>query len=247
MLGFADSGWDGPAPANVLVNAGRRSSPRSTGHRDHAAIGAATTTTLTRHGDATTLYHWCPLRSVMDRWVAERGGDAGVYAGPRLGRLEADITTLVDGEAVLDARRSVIAAHASQASPFLGLSSDPEAAFLTGGHLVRVVPAGPVGAGNGPSLVCSRRTDGLARSARRSMRTTVCRHARTGPGGSRTPQYRPGMNRAAELSQRELVGPLPVNRSRPRARQTDEPFTGPTKGLRTCEGDCSGRPEWPWP
>ena len=165
VLGFADSGWDGPAPANALVSAGEalvtavhhalaRHGPRvvvtldptgSDGHRDHAAIGAATTTAFARHGDATTLYHWCLLRSVMDRWVAERGIDAGVYASPRLGRPDGDITTVVDGEAVLDVRRRAIAAHASQASPFLGLSSDLEAAFLTQDHLVRVVPPWPGG------------------------------------------------------------------------------------------------------
>ena len=165
VLGFADSGWEGPAPANALVNADEalvtavhhalaRHRPRvvvtmdptgSDGHRDHAAIGAATTTAFIRHGDAAALYHWCLPRSVMDRWVAERGNDAGVYASPRLGRPDADITTVVDGEALLDVRRRAVAAHASQASPFLGLSSDLEAAFLTCDHLVRVVPPWPGG------------------------------------------------------------------------------------------------------
>ena len=60
----------------------------------------------------------------MDRWVAERGSDAGVYAGPRLGRPDADITTVVDGGAVLDVRRR---------------------AFLTRDHLVRAVLAWPGG------------------------------------------------------------------------------------------------------
>lgn len=165
VLGFADSGWDGPAPVNALINANEplvtavlhalaRHRPRvvvtldptgSDGHRDHAAIGAATTTAFARHGDATALYHWCLPRSLMDRWLSERGTDAGVYAGPRLGRPDADITTVVDGEAVLEVRRRAIAAHASQASPFLGLSSDLETAFLTQDHLVRVVPPWPGG------------------------------------------------------------------------------------------------------
>ena len=165
VLGFADSGWDGPAPVNALINADEalvtavhhalaRHRPQvvvtldptgSDGHRDHAAIGAATTTAFARHADATALYHWCLPRSVMDRWLAERGAAAGVYAGPLLGRPDADITTVVDGEAVLEARRRAMAAHASQASPFLGLSSDLETAFLTRDHLVRVVPPWPGG------------------------------------------------------------------------------------------------------
>ena len=164
VLGFADSGWDGPAPKNALISADEalvtavrhalaRHRPQvvvtmdptgSDGHRDHAAIGAATTSAFARHGDATALYHWCLPRSVMGRWLEERGAAAGIYAG-LLGRPDADITTVVDGEAVLDVRRRAIAAHASQDSPFLGLSSGLETAFLTRDHLVRVVPPWPGG------------------------------------------------------------------------------------------------------
>lgn len=152
VLGFFDSGWAGPAPVNALVHAGEaavravhealvRHRSRvvvtldpsgSDGHRDHAAIGAATTAALARYGGASSLYYWCLPQSLMDRWVAARGGEAGVYADPRLGRPDADITTVIDERAVLEIRRQAIAAHASQSSPFLGLPPELEAAFLMG-------------------------------------------------------------------------------------------------------------------
>lgn len=165
VLGFADSGWAGPAPPDALIDAGEaavaavhealiRHRPRvvvtmdptgSDGHRDHAAIGAVTTSAFTRYGAGTSLYHWCLVQSVMDRWVAARGSEAGVYAEPRLGRPDADITTVIDGRAVLEVRRKAIAVHASQASPFIGLAPDLEAAFLTKDYLVRIAPPWPGG------------------------------------------------------------------------------------------------------
>ncbi len=163
VLDFADSGWDGPTPAGALVDGGHavvdvvlqaltRHQPQvvvtmdpsgSDGHRDHAAIGAATTAAFWQYRPASgsaSLYHWCLVRSLMDRWAAERGLEAGVYAAQPLGRLDADVTTLLDTSALLESRRSAIKAHATQASPFNGLSADVEIAFLTKDHLIRVVP-----------------------------------------------------------------------------------------------------------
>jgi LmbE family N-acetylglucosaminyl deacetylase len=164
VLGFADSGWDGPPPAGALV--GRvdeatavvrdllsRHRPAivvtldpggSDGHRDHAAIGDATTRAF---GDVVdwpaTLYHWCMPRSLMQRWAdAKAATDPGsVYLEAELGRLDADITTVLDLAAVLDRRERAVAAHRSQASPFDGLDDDLRHAFLAVDYLVRVVPA----------------------------------------------------------------------------------------------------------
>ena len=90
---------------------------------------------------AAALYHWCLPRSLMNRWVAARGVDAGVYGEQLLGRPDDDITTVLDGRHVVDERRRAIAAHRTQASPFVDLSPELEAAFLTEDHLVRCVPA----------------------------------------------------------------------------------------------------------
>lgn len=177
LLGFADSGWNGQPPPGALVSAGdtlvaavhdalARHRPRvvvtldpggSDGHRDHAAIGAATTEALLRYGNgSTSLYHWCLPRSLMDRWVIERGMNAGVYASPNLGRPDGDITTVLDGAAMLEARRAAIAAHASQASPFLDLSPELETAFLTEDHLVRILPPWPGGSCEHHLVGCPR-------------------------------------------------------------------------------------------
>ena len=122
----------------------------SDGHRDHAAVGAATTTAFNprRHPDA-SLYHWCLVRSLMQRWVDEKSvrDEASVYTATTLGRPDAEITTVVDGRAVLTRRVEAIAAHRTQASPFAGLSPELTDAFLTVDHFVRVVPAwtgGPI-------------------------------------------------------------------------------------------------------
>ena len=163
VLDFVDSGWDGPAPEGALVSADDllvravhgaldRHRPRvvvtmdptgSDGHRDHAAIGRATTTAFMQYdpAGAASLYHWCLIRSLMNRWTAERAGDAGVYGEQPLGRPDDQITTVLDGRHVLDVRRRAIAAHATQASLFAGLSPELESAFLAEDHLVRIVPA----------------------------------------------------------------------------------------------------------
>ena len=169
VLDFGDSGWDGPPPDGALVSADdlvvravrdaldRHRPPvvvtmdptGSDGHRDHAAIGQATTTAFMQYNSsgAASLYHWCLVRSLMNRWAAERAGDAGVYGEQLLGRPDDEITTILDGAHVLSARRAAIAAHATQPSPFIGLSLELEAAFLTVDYLVRVVPpweGGPI-------------------------------------------------------------------------------------------------------
>jgi LmbE family N-acetylglucosaminyl deacetylase len=163
VLGFADSGWDGTPPPGALVDRVgeaaasvrtllRRHRPGvvvtldptgSDGHRDHAAIGQATTRAFHDTVDwPASLYHWCLPRSLMIRWSAFTAGvDPGsVYLDVELGRPDGDVTTIIDVGAVLEQRCAAIAAHRSQSSPFAGLDDDLRSAFLTRDHLVRVVP-----------------------------------------------------------------------------------------------------------
>jgi N-acetyl-1-D-myo-inositol-2-amino-2-deoxy-alpha-D-glucopyranoside deacetylase len=168
LLDFADSGWDGPPPAGALVDSVAAATAAvqelltrhrpsvvvtmdpsgSDGHRDHAAIGAATTAAFAAAVDwPASLYHWCLPRSLMAKWAAVREGiDAeSVYLTIEIGRPDADITTVIDTSAVLEARRRAIAAHVTQTSPFVGLPDDVERAFLTADHLVRIAPPWPGG------------------------------------------------------------------------------------------------------
>jgi LmbE family N-acetylglucosaminyl deacetylase len=164
VLGFADSGWDGPPPDGALVERVDDATARvrdllsrhrpalvvtldpggSDGHRDHAAIGEATTRAFVDVVDwPASLYHWCLPRSLMQRWAAATASTDpdSVYLEVELGRPDADITTVLDLAAVLDRRERAVAAHRSQASPFDGLAADLRHAFLAFDHLVRVVPA----------------------------------------------------------------------------------------------------------
>lgn len=163
LLDFADSGWEGPAPDDAIIAshrelvgvfAGHMAALRPTvvvtmdptgsdGHRDHAAVGRATTEafTATVAWDA-GCYHWCLPRSLMVRWVAaESGRDPdSVYLEVEMGRPDAEITTVLDGRPVRDRVESAIACHATQRSPYADLSAELRDAFLDADHLVRVAP-----------------------------------------------------------------------------------------------------------
>jgi LmbE family N-acetylglucosaminyl deacetylase len=164
VLGFADSGWDGTPPPGALVDRVDEATAviaevilrhrpaivvtldptGSDGHRDHAAIGAATTAAFHATVDwPASLYHWCLPRSLMNRWAAVTSASDpdSVYLESELGRPDDEITTMLDVASVLDRRNTAIAAHRSQASPFDGLDDALRAAFLTRDYLVRIVPA----------------------------------------------------------------------------------------------------------
>jgi LmbE family N-acetylglucosaminyl deacetylase len=164
LLGFADSGWDGPAPDGSLVADPKRLSSAvadaltrhhpdvvvtmdpggSDGHRDHAAIGQATTEAFAAAVDwPASLYHWFLPRSLMARWAAEISGQDpdSVYLETELGRADEDVTTVVDGSDVLERRWAAIAVHETQNSPYAAISPDLAARFVGLDHLVRVVPA----------------------------------------------------------------------------------------------------------
>lgn len=163
VLGFADSGWDGPAPGDSLISrrarledavaeAIRRHRPDvvvtmdptgSDGHRDHAAIGEATTRAFKRVVDwPASLYHWCLPHSLMDEWAREIAtmDPDSVYLGTELGRPDDEITTVIDSSEVLERRWRAIDRHESQASPYSGISAGLAHRFVARDHLVRVVP-----------------------------------------------------------------------------------------------------------
>ena len=162
LLAFADSGWDGPSPQGALVSAGAelvvalegvldRHRPDvvvtldptgSDGHRDHAAIGTATTAAVAAVGGVAAFYQWCIPRSLMQRWtdhVASSEPDS-VYLETELGRVDDEITTIVSSPELAATVERAMAAHASQRSPITGLDDDLRLAFLTREHLVRVLP-----------------------------------------------------------------------------------------------------------
>ncbi|MGN6753135.1 MAG: PIG-L deacetylase family protein [Intrasporangium sp.] len=163
LLGFADSGWDGPAPAGSLVAdpAGLRAAVAdvlgrhrpdvvvtldptgSDGHRDHAMIGMTTTQAFEEVVDwPASLYHWFLPRSLMAQWAAEVSGrdPDSVYLETELGRPDGDVTTVIDASAVLDQRWAAIGVHETQRSPYEGISPELAARFVGLDHLVRVVP-----------------------------------------------------------------------------------------------------------
>lgn len=163
LLGYADSGMDGPAgprtlagaaPAEVAERVRERiedfrphvvvTLDAADGHRDHARIRDATLAAALSAGRRPDrVYLQCLPRSLMRRWLAH-------VAGQRPGSpyLDADVpgtpdelvTTVLDTERFLAQRERAIAAHASQVSPYEGLPGDLRRAFLTADHLRRVVP-----------------------------------------------------------------------------------------------------------
>jgi N-acetyl-1-D-myo-inositol-2-amino-2-deoxy-alpha-D-glucopyranoside deacetylase len=166
LLGYRDSGFDGPPAAGSLCAAPlddvtdlfaglvERLRPDvvvvldgSDGHRDHLRVRSAVHAAVGRPpGPRPRLVEQCLPNSLMRRWLAEmrllRPGTAYHSLDPStLGRDDADITDVLDGSGVLAQREAAIAEHRSQASPFDGLSHDLRRAFLSSDHLARIEPA----------------------------------------------------------------------------------------------------------
>lgn len=154
VLGYADSGVDGsPAPGSLAAAdpAGLRDRvaafyddvrpdvvvtlDASDGHRDHAtvrdAVLAALDTAAHRPG---ATYLSCLARSLMADFA---GVDPGTT---RLGTPDADITTYVDVEDLLDQRWQAIRTHASQVPPFDAMDKALQHGFLAVDRLLRVDP-----------------------------------------------------------------------------------------------------------
>jgi LmbE family N-acetylglucosaminyl deacetylase len=163
LLGYRDSGFDGDPDAGTLCAASVSEVAHSLaplvsdvcplvvvvldgsdGHRDHLHMRAAMVAALSRLPEPRpALYEQCLPNSLLRRWLSEmrslRPDTAYHSLDPAtLGRDDADITDVVDGDAVLDVREAAIAEHRSQASPFDGLSAELRRAFLATDHLARM-------------------------------------------------------------------------------------------------------------
>lgn len=163
LLGLSDSGWDGdPEPGSIVAEQQelatrldavlRRYQPAvvvtmdptgSDGHRDHAAVGQAATEAFDRVVDwSASLYHWCLPRSLMDAWareIAAQNPDS-VYLETELGRSDADVTTKLDGETVLDRAWSAIGSHRTQTTPYEGITTELAGRFVRYDYLIRHRP-----------------------------------------------------------------------------------------------------------
>ena len=160
VLGFADSGLEGPAapdslagaPADAVNEAVRDAIARhapdvvvtldgSDGHRDHVRVRDAVTGLLV--GTETPFYLQCLPRSLMQAWARHHAADeskAAYTSQLEIGTPDEDLTTLVDTSAFVARRRDAIALHRSQQSPFDGLPDDVQRAWLGREHLIRVNP-----------------------------------------------------------------------------------------------------------
>jgi LmbE family N-acetylglucosaminyl deacetylase len=160
VLGFADSGMAGAAPADSLLAASAErvvaavrsvieltrpdvvvTLDASDGHRDHAVIRDAVLATA--RDQELPVYLHCLARSLMDRWVEHMSSAQPELVYLReveLGTPDDEITLVIETTAHYDARERAIAAHASQSSPYDGLPGDLRRAFLTREHLIRVEP-----------------------------------------------------------------------------------------------------------
>jgi N-acetyl-1-D-myo-inositol-2-amino-2-deoxy-alpha-D-glucopyranoside deacetylase len=150
VLGWRDSGVDGPPPPGSLAAAPFENVVReirarveelcpdvvvtldaSDGHRDHAVIRDATLAAVRRvtHPPART-YLWCLPRSLLAPFLGVE--DAGTP--------DDEITTIVDVSARLDERWAASRAHASQRPPYELMPPELATAFLATDRLRRVEP-----------------------------------------------------------------------------------------------------------
>ncbi len=171
---FGDSGMlDEPpvgslaaVPLDVVVAAVREAIERtepdlvvtldaSDGHRDHVRIREAV---VEAAFDVAWVYVSCLPRSLLQRWLvhAQEADPGRAHLDPEIaavGTPDELVTTLIDTAIHVPRRWAAIRAHRSQVSPFEGLPSDLEQAFLATDHLQRLSPpwsGGPIETDLGP-------------------------------------------------------------------------------------------------
>jgi LmbE family N-acetylglucosaminyl deacetylase len=78
----------------------------------------------------------------MRRWAEHMAAldPASVYLQLELGRPDEEATTIIDTSTEADRLRRAIKEHRTQRSPYEGLPSELEGAFLATEHLRRVLP-----------------------------------------------------------------------------------------------------------
>jgi LmbE family N-acetylglucosaminyl deacetylase len=108
------------------------------GHRDHVRIRDATRAAC---HDGIVLYEATMPNHLMRRWLDEQRTTNPTAAYHSIdpgefGRPDHEVTHVIDARPVLATRELAIAMHASQASPFDGLSPELREAFLSTDHLV---------------------------------------------------------------------------------------------------------------
>lgn len=150
LLGWTDSGVDGPPAAGSLAAADPDdvadrvqallddvrpdvvvTLDAADGHRDHAVVRDATLAAVRRSArPPQRVYLWCLARSLMREFT---GSDA-------LGTPDEQITTVVDVAAHLDRRWAAMREHRSQVPPYDAMSDDLRHRFLSVDRLVRVHP-----------------------------------------------------------------------------------------------------------
>lgn len=166
VLGFADSGMQGPTPAHSLVGARFEdvvaavraavaavrpdvlvTLDGSDGHRDHARIRDATLQ-VAAELDVSQVYLQCLPRSLMAEWFAharEVGGREHVEVATATesvpGTPDEEITTHLPAAEHLAVLEQAMSRHASQQSPFDGIAPDLRRRFLDVAYLRRVHPA----------------------------------------------------------------------------------------------------------
>jgi LmbE family N-acetylglucosaminyl deacetylase len=158
LLGFGDSGMDGPAGPGTVVGAGVGelldavdasvaafrpdvlvTLDGGDGHRDHVRVRDATLTVAHRRG--LPAYLVALPRSFMRRWADHMSrvdpGSPYLHLG-ELGTPDEDVSVVLDTTAHLAQRWEAIRAHRSQTSPFEGLPDELARFVLTRDHLVAV-------------------------------------------------------------------------------------------------------------
>lgn len=164
-LGLRDSGWDGDPPPDSICGVSedeliaraesvlRRHPARlvltlagDDGHRDHRRLGEAVAVAFRRlQPPGAALYRWCLAGDLMQRWAQQikrlRPDTAHLAMEiSRLGTPRDRASAVLDTSAQLARRRRAIACHASQTSPYDGLSPRLATDFLTTDYLIRVAP-----------------------------------------------------------------------------------------------------------
>jgi LmbE family N-acetylglucosaminyl deacetylase len=160
VLGHADSGMAGPPPPGALVAADPErllaevadvaetvaartliTADASDGHRDHVAIRDVVVELGRRRG--LPVLGACLSRTLMRPWAAETAAanafDAYLAMAEGLGTPEEDIDHVVDVSDRLPLLEAAMAAHASQRSPYDGLSAQLRRDFLAWARMRRLV------------------------------------------------------------------------------------------------------------